>query len=50
MIGKAALLEAIAGTNRGLLATDSKKQAILSAIAQLEDHNPTSRPVEAGSL
>lgn len=50
MIGKAALLEAIAGKNRGLLATDSQKQAILAAIAQLEDHNPTPRPIEALDL
>ncbi len=47
MIGKAALLETIAGKNRGLLATDSQKQAILAAIAQLEDRNPTPRPIEA---
>jgi PAP_fibrillin len=50
MIGKAALLEAIAGKNRGLLATDPQKQAILSAIAQLEDRNPTPRPIEALDL
>ncbi|MCU0551111.1 MAG: PAP/fibrillin family protein [Leptolyngbya sp. Prado105] len=47
MIGKAALLEAIAGTNRGILASESDKQAILAAIAQLEDRNPTPRPLEA---
>ncbi|MCU0517995.1 MAG: PAP/fibrillin family protein, partial [Oscillatoria sp. Prado101] len=39
MIGKAALLEAIAGKNRGLLATETDKQAILAAVAQLEDRN-----------
>ncbi|MEG4033944.1 PAP/fibrillin family protein [Microcoleus sp. w1-18aA5] len=50
MLRKSALLEIIAGKNRGLLATPSDKQAILSAIAQLEDYNPTSRPVEAGEL
>lgn len=50
MIGKATLLEAIAGTNRGLLATERDKQAILMAIAQLEDRNPTPCPVEAGDL
>ena len=50
MIGKSGLLEIIAGTNRGLLATASDKQAILSAIAQLEDFNPTPRPVEAAEL
>jgi len=50
MIGKASLLEAISGKNRGLLATGADKQAILSAIAQLEDRNPTCRPVEASNL
>ncbi|MEC4812638.1 MAG: PAP/fibrillin family protein [Scytonema sp. PMC 1069.18] len=50
MLGKANLLEAIAGTNRGLLATEQDQQAILAAIAHLEDVNPTPRPVEAATL
>jgi hypothetical protein len=50
MMGKAALIDAIAGTNRGLLATEVQKQAILAAIANLEDFNPTPRPVEASNL
>ena len=50
MIGKASLLEAIAGTNRGLLATDSDKNAIAVAIAQLEGYNPTPKPLEATAL
>ena len=50
MLGKATLLEAIAGKNRGLLAKESEKQAILMAIASLEDHNPTPRPLEAADL
>jgi hypothetical protein len=50
MLGKTALLEAIAGKNRGLLATEPEKQAILMGIAQIEDRNPTPRPVEAGDL
>jgi hypothetical protein len=50
MIKKSALLELIAGKNRGLLANASDKQAILSAIAQLEDYNPTPRPLEAAEL
>lgn len=50
MLGKAELLEAIAGKNRGLLSTKQDKQAILIAIAQLEDRNPTPRPIEAGDL
>ncbi|MGI0489174.1 PAP/fibrillin family protein [Pantanalinema rosaneae CENA516] len=50
MLGKAELLEAIAGKNRGLLVTETGKQSILAAVAQLEDRNPTPRPVEAGEL
>jgi PAP_fibrillin len=50
MIGKAALLDVIAGTNRGLLASEEQKQAILAAIASLEDFNPTPRPVEDSNL
>ncbi|HYW17843.1 MAG TPA: PAP/fibrillin family protein [Nodularia sp. (in: cyanobacteria)] len=50
MIGKANLIDAIAGTNRGLLASEAQKQAILAAIANLEDFNPTPRPVEASHL
>ncbi|MEH2233340.1 MAG: PAP/fibrillin family protein [Nostoc sp.] len=50
MMVKAALMDAIAGTNRGLLATEEQKQAILAAIANLEDFNPTPRPVEASNL
>lgn len=47
---KAALLEAIAGKNRGLLATETDKKAILAAVVQVEDLNPTPRPVEATDL
>ncbi|WP_392436054.1 PAP/fibrillin family protein [Chlorogloeopsis fritschii PCC 9212] len=50
MIAKAALLEAIAGKNRGLLATEQDKKAILVTIANLEDFNPTPRPLEASDL
>jgi hypothetical protein len=50
MFGKSALMDAIAGTNRGLLATETQKQAILAAIANLEDYNPTPRPLEASHL
>ncbi len=49
-MGKSELLEAIAGKNRGLLATERDKQFILMAVAQLEDRNPTPRPVEASDL
>ena len=47
---KTALLEVIAGKNLGLGATETDKQAILSAIANLEDFNPTPRPLESGDL
>lgn len=50
MLGKANLIDAIAGTNRGLVATEPQKQAILAAIANLEDFNPTPRPLEATDL
>ncbi|MEH2310665.1 MAG: PAP/fibrillin family protein [Nostoc sp.] len=50
MMAKAALIDAIALTDRGLLATQVQKQAILAAIANLEDFNPTPRPVEASNL
>jgi hypothetical protein len=50
MLRKTDLLEAIAGKNRGLLATEQDKQAILVAIANLEDVNPTPRPIEATNL
>jgi hypothetical protein len=50
MIQKSALLEQIAGKNRGLLATKLDQAAILSAIAQLEDYNPTPNPIEAAEL
>jgi len=47
MLGKSELLEAIAGKNRGILATEIDRQGILAAIARLEDRNPTPRPLEA---
>jgi hypothetical protein len=47
MVTKDNLFQAIAGTNRGLLTTPTQKQAILAAIASLEDSNPTPRPMEA---
>lgn len=45
MLGKSALLEVIAGKNRGLLATETDNQAVLAAVAQLEERNPTPRPL-----
>jgi hypothetical protein len=42
---KAKLLAAIAGKNRGILATPVDRQAILAAIAELELRNPHPRPL-----
>ena len=47
MTVKATLINAIAGKNRGILATPSEKQAILAAIANLEDYHPTPPLVES---
>lgn len=43
---KTKLLEAIAGKNRGLLVTESDTVNILTAVEQLEDHNPNPHPLE----
>lgn len=50
MLIKTELLNAIAGKNRGILASPIDKQAILANIAQLEDRNPTPNPLEASEL
>lgn len=50
MVSKAELLEAIAGKNRGLLASATDRIAILAEVARLEDRNPTPRPIEATNL
>lgn len=50
MTKKAELLRAIAGQNRGLLTQEIERVAILDAIAQLEDQNPTARPTEHPEL
>jgi hypothetical protein len=42
---KARLLAAIAGKNRGILATTIDRQAILAAISELELRNPHPRPL-----
>ncbi|MGP0127850.1 MAG: PAP/fibrillin family protein [cyanobacterium endosymbiont of Rhopalodia musculus] len=44
---KARLLETIAGKNRGLLATEMDRVRVLSALEQLEDHNPIPQTLEA---
>ncbi|CCQ69736.1 fibrillin [Crocosphaera watsonii WH 0402] len=43
---KSKLLETIAGKNRGLLATEMDRVRVLSAIEQLEDHNPNPTPIK----
>jgi hypothetical protein len=50
MSKKTVLLEAIASQNRGLLTNEVDKVKILSAIQQLEDVNPTPKPLEAKEL
>ena len=50
MTTKINLLNAIAGKNRGLLANETEKQAILATIATLEDFNPTPHPLESSHL
>jgi hypothetical protein len=47
---KTQLLELVAGKNRGLLATDNDRIAILSAIERLEDENPNPRPLAQTEL
>ena len=47
---KARLLEAIAGKNRGLLATEIDRVRVLSALEQLEDHNPIPQTLGAKEL
>jgi hypothetical protein len=51
MMEKSELIQAIAATNRGLLATEAEKQSISVAIAKLEALNPTPLPfTSAGNL
>lgn len=47
MLGKTELLEAVASTNRGLLASSDDRQAIQSLAATLEDRNPQPEPLAA---
>jgi hypothetical protein len=50
MSKKAALLEAIAGKNRGLLANEIDNVKVLSAIQELEDSNPNPQPLKCKEL
>lgn len=50
MSKKAALLEAIAGKNRGLLASEIDNVKVLSAIQELEDSNPNPQPLKSQEL
>jgi hypothetical protein len=43
---KVELLQAIAGKNRGLLTTEKDNVNILTAVEKLEDHNPTTDPLD----
>ena len=47
---KTALKAAIADKNRGLLAVENERKAILAAIEQLEKLNPTPQPINAPHL
>jgi hypothetical protein len=47
---KNALFEAIAPVNRGLEVTDMQREAIFSAIAYLEEVNPTPSPTASANL
>ncbi|MDB9474718.1 PAP/fibrillin family protein [Dolichospermum circinale] len=47
---KSNLIDIVAGTNRGLLVNAAQQQAILAAIANLEDFNPTPRPLASNLL
>lgn len=47
MLGKTDLLAAIASTNRGILASNTDRQAIQSLAARLEDRTPYSEPLAA---
>lgn len=47
MLGKTELLEAVASTNRGILASLQDQQAIQSLAAKLEDRNPYPEPLSA---
>ncbi len=50
MSKKTELLNQIVGKNRGLLATEAEQVSLLSAIAQLEEDNPTPHPLESPEL
>lgn len=50
MLNKTDLRNAIAQKNRGLSATETDRQMIASAIAQVEDRNPTPDPLTAPEL
>ena len=47
---KSDLLQAIAGKNRGLLATDKDNVKILTAVEKLEDHNPIVHPLDSPQM
>jgi hypothetical protein len=50
MLGKAELLDALAGVNRGIACGPSDRTAIAAAAAVLEGRNPTPNPLETPAL
>lgn len=50
MLGKAELLDAVAGANRGIDSSPSDRAAIGAAAATLEGRNPTPDPLQATAL
>lgn len=50
MSQKSQLLKELAGRNRGLLVNEADNVSLLSAIAQLEQQNPTPNPIEQTDL
>lgn len=47
MLGKAELLDAVAGANRGINSRSSDRRVIQAAAATLEERNPTPNPLQA---
>lgn len=50
MTVKAELLAAIAGTNRGVITTETDRNLVLEKVVQLEVQNPTPQPLNAYAL
>lgn len=50
MIAKAEVLAAIAGTNRGVITTETDRNLVLDKVVQLEIQNPTPQPLNERGL